>query len=132
MLDLNDKVALVTGARRGMGKAHAIALAAQGAKVAVTDVDLAECESVVEEIKKRDGEAAAFRLDVSQGAEVDRTFGEVVKKFGRLDILVNNAGIFEPMPALEITEKEWERTKKTDALCIRILLGGEGVVVSRF
>lgn len=124
MFELKNKVALVTGARRGMGKAHALALAAQGAKVAVTDIDLAECETVVAEIKKRGGEAAAFKLDVSVKAEVDKIFGEVVKKFGRLDILVNNAGIFVPKPALEMTEEEWEKT-------IHINLKGEFLCAQR-
>ncbi|OHA37040.1 MAG: hypothetical protein A3B27_01715, partial [Candidatus Taylorbacteria bacterium RIFCSPLOWO2_01_FULL_50_130] len=103
------KVALVTGARRGMGKAHALALARQGAQVAVTDVDEKECEVVVEEIKKSGGEAAAFRLDVSEGREVDSVFGETIKKFGRLDILVNNAGIYFSKPALLLSEEDWDK-----------------------
>src|SRR3989338_5597073 len=109
MFDLIGKVALVTGARRGMGKAHALALARQGAQVAVTDVDEKECEVVVEEIKKRGGEAAAFRLDVSEGREVDSVFGETIKKFGRLDILVNNAGIYFSKPALLLSEEDWDK-----------------------
>ncbi|KKW22605.1 MAG: hypothetical protein A2W52_02430 [Candidatus Taylorbacteria bacterium RIFCSPHIGHO2_02_49_25] len=109
MFDLIGKVALVTGARRGMGKAHALALARQGAQVAVTDVDEKECEVVVEEIKKSGGEAAAFRLDVSEGREVDSVFGETIKKFGRLDILVNNAGIYFSKPALLLSEEDWDK-----------------------
>ena len=109
MFDLTGKVALVTGARRGMGKAHALALARQGAQVAVTDVDEKECEVVVEEIKKSGGEAAAFRLDVSEGREVDSVFGETIKKFGRLDILVNNAGIYFSKPALLLSEEDWDK-----------------------
>lgn len=110
MFDLKNKVALVTGARRGMGKAHALALAAQGAKVAVTDVDQAECQAVVDEIVKKGGEAAAYKMDVSSAAEVDKVFSEVVKKWGKLDILVNNAGVFLPKPFLEMTEAEWDKT----------------------
>ncbi len=109
MFELNGKVALVTGARRGMGKAHAEALAKQGAKVAVTDINLAECEEVVAGIKKSGGEAAAWKLDVSNAQEVDNVFGEVAAKYGRLDILINNAGIYEPKTAAELTEAEWER-----------------------
>jgi NAD(P)-dependent dehydrogenase (short-subunit alcohol dehydrogenase family) len=110
MFDLKNKVALVTGARRGMGKADALALAAQGAKVAVTDIDLAGCQAVVDEIKAKGGEAAAFKMDVSNAAEVDQVITAVVAQFGRLDILVNNAGIYAPKPALDLTEAEWDRT----------------------
>ncbi len=110
MFDLTGKVALVTGARRGMGRAHALALASQGAKVAVTDVDLAECEKVMGEIKSKGGEAAAFKMDVSDTNEVDKVFTEAVNLFGRLDILVNNAGIYAPKPALDLTEEDWDRT----------------------
>lgn len=110
MFELKNKVALVTGARRGMGKAHALALAGQGAKVAVTDISLEECQKVVEEIKTKGGEAAAWKLDVANKAEIDRVFGEVVGKWGRLDILINNAGIFKPKMALEMTEADWDQT----------------------
>lgn len=110
MFELKNKVALVTGARRGMGKADALALANQGAKVAVTDVDLKECEQVVEEIKKAGGEAMAFEMDVVNKAEVDRVFDQVIEKWGRLDILVNNAGVFLPKPFLELTEEDWDKT----------------------
>ena len=123
MFELKGKVALVTGARRGMGKSHALTLARQGAKVAVTDIDLTECEKVVAEIVSEGGEAAAWKLDVANAREVGKVFDEVVKKFGRLDILVNNAGIFSPKSALEITEEDWDRTIDIDLkgqfLCVQ-------------
>lgn len=109
MFELKDKIALVTGARRGMGKSHALALARQGAKVVVTDIDLVECQCVVDEIKAGGGEATALKLEVSNSAEVNQVFDEVIKIFGRLDILVNNAGIFFPKPALDLTEEEWDK-----------------------
>ena len=109
MFELTGKVALVTGARRGMGKAHALALAKQGAKVAVTDIDLAECETVVKEIKDGGGEAAAFKLNVSKKSEVEKVFAKVFKLYGRLDILINNAGIYFSKPALELTEGDWDK-----------------------
>src|SRR3989344_6937868 len=102
MFDLANKVALITGARRGMGKAHALALAKQGAKVVITDIDAGECQIVADEIKSGKGEAVCFKLDVSKKEEVDMVFNEIIKKFGRLDILVNNPGIFLPKPALGI------------------------------
>jgi NAD(P)-dependent dehydrogenase (short-subunit alcohol dehydrogenase family) len=109
MFELKNKIALVTGARRGMGRTHALALAKQGAKVVVTDIDANECAPVVEEIKSKGGEAICFKMDVSNKAEVDKVFDEIIKQFGRLDILVNNAGIYFPKPALEITEEEWDK-----------------------
>ena len=109
MFILTNKVALVTGARRGMGRAHALALARQGAKVVVTDIDLAECHEVENEIKKNGGEALSFKMDVTSIKEIDQVFEKAVQHFGRLDILVNNAGVYIPKPALEISEEEWER-----------------------
>jgi 2-dehydro-3-deoxy-D-gluconate 5-dehydrogenase len=109
MFDLTGKVALVTGARRGMGKAHALALAKQGARVAVTDIDEKECQAVAEEIRKNGGEAIGLKLDVSNAQEIDRVFLEVAKQWGMLDILVNNAGIYFPKPALELSEGEWDK-----------------------
>lgn len=110
MLDLKNKVAIVTGGRRGMGRTHALALAARGAKVAVTDIDKDECMSVVEEIQSNGGEAVCFKMDVSKKNEVESVFDDVVRTFGRLDILVNNAGVYNPMPALDISEEEWDKT----------------------
>lgn len=109
MFELKDKIALVTGGRRGMGKTHALALARQGAKVVVTDIDANECFSVVEEIKSKDGEAVCFKMDVSSKEDVGRVFDEIIKHFGRLDILVNNAGVYFPKPALELTEADWDK-----------------------
>lgn len=110
MFELKDKIALVTGARRGMGRTHALALASQGAKVVVTDIDAGECAKVAEEIGARGGEALCFKMDVSNKTEVNKVFDNVVKHFGRLDILVNNAGIYFPKPALELSEEEWDKT----------------------
>src|SRR3989338_7269413 len=109
MFNLTGRVALITGGRRGMGKAHAHALAAQGAKVAITDIDLNECEVVGEEVRSKGGEARCYKLDVSNASEVDSVIGKIVKDFGRLDILVNNAGIFFSKPALELTEEDWDK-----------------------
>ncbi len=124
MFDLTNKVALVTGARRGMGKSHALALAKQGAKVAVTDISQEECQLVVDEIKSMGGEAIALKMDVSNKADIDAVFDEVLKQFGRLDILVNNAGIFAPKAALELTEEDWDKT-------ISINLKGEFLCAQR-
>lgn len=110
MFNLKDKVALVTGARRGMGRSHALALAGQGAKVVITDVDLNECELVADEVRKAGVDVICFKLDVSSKTDVDHVFDQVIAKYGRLDILVNNAGIYQSKPFLEMTEEEWDRT----------------------
>ncbi|HEY4488997.1 MAG TPA: SDR family NAD(P)-dependent oxidoreductase [Candidatus Paceibacterota bacterium] len=111
MFDLTGKVAVVTGARRGMGRSHAFALAKQGATVVITDIDLDECRAVQQEVNEScDSESACFRLDVSQKHEVDEVFDAVVAQYGRIDILVNNAGVYTPAPASELFEEEWDRT----------------------
>lgn len=109
MFELKGKVALVTGARQGMGRTHALALAGQGARVIVTNRTIEGCQAVVDEIVSKGGEAVCFGMDVTNKADIDRVFDEVINKYGRLDILINNAGIFVPKPALEITEEEWDK-----------------------
>lgn len=92
--DLTDKVAIVTGARRGIGKAIALKLAEGGAKVVVADLDKEECENVVKEIEGFGGKGLALKLDVTKEEEIIEAIKKVKEKFGRIDILVNNAGIF--------------------------------------
>jgi len=110
MADLKNKVAIITGARRGMGRTHALTLAKAGAKVVVSDISQEDCEKVVEEIKKDGGQAIAIKCDVSQKSEVEKMIKETIKKWGRVDILVNNAGICQFKPFLELSEEEWDRT----------------------
>ncbi len=110
MLNLKNKVAIVTGARRGMGRTHASTLAKAGAKVVVSDISLEDCEKVVKEIEKEKGEALAIKCDVSKKEEVGELVKKTVDKWGKLDILVNNAGICQFKPFLELTEEEWDRT----------------------
>jgi len=108
--DLKGKVAIVTGARRGMGKSHAILLAKHGAKVVVSDVSFEDCQKVVEEIEKEGGEAMAVKCDVSKKKEVDEMVRKTIDRWGKIDILVNNAGICQFKPFLELTEEEWDKT----------------------
>ena len=110
MFNLKDKVAIVTGAKRGMGRTHALTLAKAGAKVVVSDISLEDCEKVVKEIEKEKGEALAVKCDVSKKAEADEMVKKTVKKWGKIDILVNNAGICQFKPFLDLTEEEWDRT----------------------
>lgn len=110
MFELKGKVAIITGARRGMGRTHALTLAKAGAKVVVSDISQEDCEKVVEEIRKDGGEAIAIKCDVSKKEEVDEMVKKTVDEFGKIDILVNNAGIADFKPFLEMTEEDWNRT----------------------
>lgn len=109
-MELKNKVAIVTGARRGMGKSHALVLAKAGAKVVVSDISLEECQKVVDEIKKNGGEAMAVKCDVTKKEEVEEMVKKAVEKWGKVDVLVNNAGICQFKPFSELTEEEWDRT----------------------
>jgi NAD(P)-dependent dehydrogenase (short-subunit alcohol dehydrogenase family) len=108
--DLKGKVVIITGARRGMGRSHAIAFAKEGAKVVVSDISLEDCEKVVKEIKKLGGEAMAVKCDVSKKEEVEEMVRKTIEKWGRIDVLVNNAAIAQFKPFLEMTEEDWDRT----------------------
>lgn len=107
--DLKGKVAIVTGAAKGMGRAHALKLSQAGARIAVSDIDMAGCEAVVAEIKKTRGEAIAVKCDISKKTDVDNVITETLKRFGKIDILVNNAGIFPFKPFLEMQEADFEK-----------------------
>jgi 3-oxoacyl-[acyl-carrier protein] reductase len=107
---LKGKVALVTGASRGIGRAIAERLAQSGAAVAVNYTSNAgEAQKVVAQIKAAGGKAYAIQADVGRVAEITRLFDETIKHFGKLDILVNNAGILLNKPVAEITEAEFDR-----------------------
>ena len=110
MFSLKNKVAIITGARRGIGRTHALTLSKAGAKVVVCDISEEDCQKVVEEIKKEKGEALALKCDVAKKEEVEGIVKKTVEKFGKVDILVNNAGICQFKPFLELTEEEWDRT----------------------
>ncbi|MCK4554761.1 glucose 1-dehydrogenase [Candidatus Parcubacteria bacterium] len=110
MEDLKNKVVVITGARRGMGRADALLFAQKGAKVVVSDISQEDCQKVVDQIEKKGGQAIAVKCDVSKKEEVDNLFRKTIEKFGRVDVLVNNAGICEFKPFLDLTEKEWDRT----------------------
>ncbi len=102
------RVAIVTGAASGMGRATALLLASEGAKVAVTDLDLAACEAVAVEAG---GHARAFALDVADGDAIKRVVAEVAATFGGIDILINNAGVssFCPLDAEDEYDAIWHR-----------------------
>jgi NAD(P)-dependent dehydrogenase (short-subunit alcohol dehydrogenase family) len=108
MADLDGRVALVTGAGRGIGEACARRLARAGARIAVTDVDEAAARRVASSIVGAGGEAIAMRLDVSDSSDVDAAVARVVDELGGLDVAVNNAGVTsEGSPTGELTDEAW-------------------------
>ena len=107
--DLKGKVAVITGAAKGMGKAHALKLSGAGAKVVLTDIDVAGCQLVADEIKKNRGESIIVKCDTSRKADINNVVAESLKKFGKIDILVNNAGIFPFEPFLQMSEANFEK-----------------------
>lgn len=110
MTILTGKVAVVTGASKGIGAGIALSLAAAGAAVVVNYASSREgADRVVAEITQAGGRAMAVQGDVSQAADVARLFAETVSAYGPLDILVNNAGVFAFMPLEAITEAEFHR-----------------------
>lgn len=110
MFDLTNKVAIVTGSRRGIGKGIAKAFSQAGANVTVSDIDLEETQKTADEIaKETDRETLAVKCDVTQKQEVEEMVRQTVAKFGKLDILVNNAGIAPFKPFLEMTEEDWDK-----------------------
>jgi 3-oxoacyl-[acyl-carrier protein] reductase len=108
---LKGKVALVTGASRGIGRAISKLFAQEGAKAVINyNRSEKEASSLAEDIQKQDGEVLLVKADVSKADEVKKMVKMTVEKFGRIDILVNNAGILISAPFLETTEEIWDKT----------------------
>ena len=105
---MKDKVALVTGARRGIGRAIAQTLAAHNATIVVNDVDIDGAQNVAREINEDAGRAVALQADVSEWAQVKQMVKDVLAKFDKIDILVNNAGVLRPTKVEDITSEEWD------------------------
>lgn len=104
-----ERVALVTGAARGIGRSIALRLARDGVHVAVNDMNAEKLEEVAGEIRALGRQSLAIAADVSVGSEVYAMVDQVVREFGQLDILVANAGIAQVKQAVEITEEDWDR-----------------------
>ncbi len=107
-MNLENKVAVVTGAGRGIGKAIATRLVEADARLVVSDIDFAFVENLAAQFKKTRHEALAVKADVTSWQEVEQMFDRVEREFGKIDILVNNAGIRKDVPFHKITEQEWD------------------------
>ncbi len=108
-MNLNNKIAIVTGAGQGIGKAIALRLARSGADVAIMDLNLPSAEVVGKEIEKLDRRALPIQADVSQSTDVHAAVDKVLAEFGRIDILVNNAGIAgRTLPLTDLDESDWD------------------------
>jgi len=138
-MQLEGKVAVVTGGGSGIGRATALLFAREGAAVAVVDLDGARAQAVAQKIGTEGGQALAVRCDVSQAADCQRAIQETIAAFGRLDILFNNAGIIRRASVLEIAEEEWDRVMAVNVKSIFLLSkyaipimaqGGGGAIVN--
>ena len=131
-MELDGRVSLVTGASRGLGRAHALKLSSLGSKVAVNYVDIegesnqADANEVVATIASQGGEAIAVEADVRDGEAVKAMVGEVVDRWGKVDILVNNAGINRDNLLLRMSEEAWDDVIDTNLkgayLCTKFVL----------
>src|SRR5437762_8604961 len=107
---LDGKVAVVTGASKGIGAGIAKQLAAEGAAVVVNYASAkSDADKIVDEIMKRGGRAVAVQASVAKKADVERLFADAETAFGKIDILVNNAGVYEFMPLEDVTEQQFHR-----------------------
>ncbi|NQU39740.1 MAG: glucose 1-dehydrogenase [Lentisphaerae bacterium] len=112
MFQLDNKVALITGAAQGMGRAAARALAAQGARVALVDINVEKVALVADAIGPQ---ARAYGTDVSDVGQIHQLVEDVVKDMGRIDVLVNNAGICPRLPFIDSTEANWDTLLNVNA-----------------
>jgi 3-oxoacyl-[acyl-carrier protein] reductase len=107
-MQLKDKVALVTGAAQGIGKAIAIALAKEGANIIVSDINLELATQAAKEIESLGVKTLAIKTNVADLTDVEKSVGEIVKTFGRIDILVNNAGITKDNLLIRMKKEDWD------------------------
>ncbi|MEV1069589.1 glucose 1-dehydrogenase [Streptomyces sp. NPDC050263] len=137
---LEGRSIVVTGAGSGIGRATALAFAAEGARLLVADLDAESAQAVVKAIEEAGGTAVAVTGDLSEQAVVDEVAATAVERFGGVDVLVNNAGIMDRMSALaDVSDAEWERVIRvnltapfllTRAVLPHMLAAGKGVIVN--
>lgn len=105
---LKGKVAIVTGAASGIGKAIALEFAKEGADVCVTDINLGGAKQVADEIRRMGRKATELQVDVTKLSDIDKLVTSTIDNHGKIDILVNNAGVYKKATILEVTEADWD------------------------
>ncbi len=123
---LQDKVAIITGAARGMGASEARIFANEGAKVILADIQVEDGNHVTKEIIDAGGQALFVEMDVSSQADWDRTIEAAISNFGKINVLVNNAGIIERDSLEETTEETWDKIMAVNAK--GVFLGTKAVI----
>jgi NAD(P)-dependent dehydrogenase (short-subunit alcohol dehydrogenase family) len=114
-MQLQDKIAVVTGAGRGIGRSMALGLAEAGANIAVSDIDAAAVEDTVIAIKALGRESLAVPADMGNLDDIDRMIGQAKDTFGRIDIMVNNAGVTRYIYIMDVLEEDWDRIHRVNA-----------------
>lgn len=140
MAVLKDQVALVTGAGAGIGQAIALAMADEGAIVAVSDIDAASAQRTADKAAERQVKTLAIQADCGEVKSIDAMVARVVAEFGRIDIIVNNAGVTRAAYIMDLTEADWDRIHRVNAkgvfFCLQaaaremIKQGGGGRVIN--
>lgn len=108
-MELRNKVAIITGAARGIGRAIAEEFAKEGAKIIISDIDIDNCELLSDELKDQGYEASAIECDVTNKGDVANLLKKTIKKHQKIDILVNAASEEDVKPFFDVTEKEWDK-----------------------
>jgi 3-oxoacyl-[acyl-carrier protein] reductase len=108
-MKLKNRAAIITGGAKGIGKAIALTLVREGAKVALVDIDQEGLEALKHEIEKNGGEGLALPCDISKSRDVSEMVNQAFRRFGRIDILINNAGIIRRGTIETMTEEDWDR-----------------------
>ncbi len=114
MKRFQDKVAIITGAGRGLGAQYAQDLAREGAIVAIWDINAANLEKVRQEIEDEGGRAITSTTDITDYAQIEKTVSEIVLQFGKVDILINNAAFHKSQPVVETSIEDWKRQIDTN------------------
>ena len=114
-MELQDKIAVVTGAGRGMGRAISLQLAEAGANLAVADIDAQNVEDTSVAVKALGRESLAIHADMGRVADIDRMISQAKDAFGRIDIIVNNAGVTRYLYIMDVAESDWDRIHQVNA-----------------